>query len=335
MLSRTSAIHLLLNCRSEVMKSTIRIGHLGLLESAPLLVAHAQGFFAGENLDVELSCELGVAAICGRLSDQRIDGACLPAQMPVLLSLGAGVSRVPMTPVLLTSSQDLAIVLNSKAAAPEKHHRGETGVLKIGVLGHSSPACHLVRRWLQSNVGGMKEDPVYVSLAASQLLYFFEEGLIDGFCGLDPLPVLAVLSADGVIVTSSGVISPAHPGGVVALRTEFAKDRPAIMAPLARALRRGCEYCANPANREAVWALVLAQNPFILTSEEHRAVLLAQCPEDKPQRLSIRFDTTRGLIGVDTQGVRFIEQACRAALGAGERHLDLTGEIERLYMRAA
>ncbi len=317
------------------MKSTIRIGHLGLLDSAPLLAAQSLGYFTEEGLDVELSCELGVAAICGRLSDQRIDGACLPAQMPVLLSLGAGVSRVPMTPVLLTSSQDLAIVLNSKAAAPEKHPRGSGGVLKIGVLGHSSPACHLVRRWLQAETGGVKEDPVYVSLAASQLLYFFEEGLIDGFCGLDPLPILARLSADGVVVSSSGAISPSHPGGVVALRTEFAKDRPALAAPLARALRRACDFCAHPANRETVWSLVLAQNPFVLTSEEHRAALLTQSLEGKPGHISIRFENPRGQVGVDTQGARFIEQACRAALGAGERHLDIAGEIDRLYPRAA
>jgi two-component system, oxyanion-binding sensor len=240
-----------------------------------------------------------------------------------------------MTPVLLTSSQDLAIVLNSKAAAPDKHPRGAAGVLKIGVLGHSSPACHLVRRWLQSETGGIKEDPVYVSLAASQLLHFFEEGLIDGFCGLDPLPLLARLSADGVVVSSSGAISPAHPGGVVALRTEFAKDRPALTATLARALRRGCEFCANPANRKAVWSLVLAQNSFVLTTEEHRAALLALSLDSKQDHLSIRFETPRGAVGVDAQGARFIEHACRASLGAGERHMDIAGEIDRLYLRAA
>jgi ABC-type nitrate/sulfonate/bicarbonate transport system substrate-binding protein len=317
------------------MKSTIRIGHLGLLDSAPLLAARAGGYFASEGLDVVLSCELGVAALCGRLGDQRIDGACLPAQMPVLLSLGAGVARVPMTPILLTSTQDLAIVLNNKAASPEKHPRGASGVLKIGVLGHSSPACHLVRRWLQTESVATKEDPVYVSLAASQLLHFFEEGLIDGFCGLDPLPALAGLSADGVVVRSSGAIAPSHPGGVVSLRAEFAKDRPDISEPLARALRRGVEFCADPANNETVWSLVLAQNPFVLTSEEHRAALQAQSVASPSGRMSIRFESPRGHIGVDAQGARFIEQACRASLGSGDRSLDIAGEIDRLYLKAA
>jgi ABC-type nitrate/sulfonate/bicarbonate transport system substrate-binding protein len=317
------------------MKLQIRISHLGLLESAPLLAAHAQGFFKDEDLAVELSCDLGVAAICGRLGDQRVDGACLPAQMPVLLSLGAGTPRVPMTPILLTSSQDLAIVLSTKAATPDKPRRGASGVLKIGVLGHSSPACHLVRRWLQLQPGGGQEDPVYVSLAASQLIHFFEEGLIDGFCGLEPLPTLARLSADGVVVVSSKELAPSHPGGVVALRTEFVKDRPAIVAPFTRALRRGREFCADPANREKIWSLVLAQNPFSLTSEEHRAALLAQSAEPAANRPSIRFEAAKGPVGVDAQGARFIEHACRAALGASERHLDIAGEIDRLYLQAA
>ena len=80
---------------------------------------------------------------------------------------------------------------------------------------------------------------------------------------------------------------------------------------------------------------MLAQNPFALTSEEHRAALLAQSVGGAGARMSIRFGNTHGHIGVDAQGARFIEQACRASLGAGDRALDIAGEIDRLYLKAA
>jgi ABC-type nitrate/sulfonate/bicarbonate transport system substrate-binding protein len=313
------------------MKNTIRISHLGHLESAPLLAALDQGFFSQEKLAVELSCDLGVAAICGKLTDGRIDGACLPAQMPVLLSLGAGVSKVAMTPVFLVSSEDMALVLTPKASAPEKG-RPTSPVLKIGVLGHSSPGCHLVKTWIQAHPGVIKNDPVYVSLAASQLVHFFDEGLIDGFCGMDPMPALARIHGGGLIAATSATLSPHHPGSVIALRDEVLAERPAIAEPLARALRRGREFCAHAANHDKIWALLLAQNPYGYIPEDQRIALVQQFEAATGNALSRRFEARKKSNALDAAGARFIELACRAATGIAEKHFDFGAEIARIYL---
>jgi ABC-type nitrate/sulfonate/bicarbonate transport system substrate-binding protein len=313
------------------MRTPIRISHLGLLESAPLLVAQAHGFFAQEKLNVDLHCDLGVASICGKLSDQRIDGACLPAQMPVLLSLGAGVSKVAMDPVFLVSNQDMALVLTKKAAFPERG-KAAAPILKIGVLGHSSPGCHLVKSWLHAQAGSAKSDPVYVPLAASQLVHFFDEGLIDGFCGIDPLPALARLHAEAVIVATSATLSPRHPGSVVAIRSEFTAERPGIIPSLAKALKRGREFCAIPANHDKVWALLLAESPYGYITEDQRIALVQQF--EAGNAISTRFDSGKSPAAVDAQGARFIELACRASTGTVEKHFDFNAEIARLYLAA-
>jgi ABC-type nitrate/sulfonate/bicarbonate transport system substrate-binding protein len=315
------------------MKNPIRISHLGLLESAPLLVAQEHGFFAQEKLEVELHCDLGLASICGKLSDGRIEGACLPAQMPVLLSLGAGVGKVAMEPVFLVSNQDMALVLSPKASSQEKG-KPAPPVLKIGVLGHGSPGCHLVKSWLHAQPGTTKSEPVYVSLAASQLVHFFDEGLIDGFCGIDPMPALARLHGEAVIAATSATLSPRHPGSVVALRSELVAERPGLVEALARALRSGREFCANPANHDKVWALLLAQNPYGYITEDQRIALVQQFEASTGNAISSRFETPKNSGRVDAQGARFIELACRAATGIAEKHFDFGAEITRLYRAA-
>jgi ABC-type nitrate/sulfonate/bicarbonate transport system substrate-binding protein len=313
------------------MKIPIRISHLGLLESAPLLVARSHGFFDQEKLEIDLHCDLGVASICGKLSDKRIDGACLPAQMPVLLSLGAGISKVAMDPVFLVSNQDMALVLTKKAAFPERG-KATAPILKIGVLGHSSPGCHLVKSWLHAQSGPAKGEPVYVPLAASQLVHFFDEGLIDGFCGIDPMPALARIQSEAVIVATSATLSPRHPGSVVALRAELTLERPSLIPSLAKALQRGREFCANPANHDKVWSLLLAQNPYGYITEDQRIALVQQF--DAGNAISTRFESSKNVAAVDAQGARFIELACRAATGGVEKHFDFNAEIARLYRAA-
>jgi NitT/TauT family transport system ATP-binding protein/bicarbonate transport system ATP-binding protein len=175
---------------------------------------------------------------------------------------------------------------------------------------------------------------VYVSLAASQLVHFFDEGLIDGFCGMDPMPAIARLRGEAVVAAGSATLSPRHPGSVVAVRAELVTDRPGLASALARALQRGREFCASPANHDKVWTLLLSQNPYGHLSEDDRIALVQQFDKSSGNALSSRFETTKKTAGLDAQGARFIELACRAATGISEKHFDFAAEINRLYRAA-
>ncbi len=309
-------------------KIHLNIGHIGLLDAAPLLIAHERGFFEAEGLSVSLSCELGLATVFGKLAETRLDGACMPVQMPLLLSSGAGVPRVSMQAAVITSYQGTGIVMSKAKPASRAGGAG----LRIGVIAPGSSARLFLHRHQQLNPAGVLADATLVPVVASQLIDFFRDGMFDGFCGIDPLPTLAALRSDVVCVANSADLFPMHPGGVVALRAEVVERNPEVAAAWARALRRGCDECAEPAHQAEVWRVVLSQGPYLELDAESRKALSRVPGENGPGGSSIRFKTTANEATRVTEPEGFIDAACRSALGSSLRGLDLKAEIARAYL---
>ncbi|AHF90347.1 nitrate transporter [Opitutaceae bacterium TAV5] len=306
----------------------LHIGHIGLLDAAPLLVAQERGYFVGEGLQVTLSCQLGLATLCGKLADYRLHGACLPAPLPLLLSLGKGVPRVSMQVVSVCACQGMGIVMASSRPA------ARTAPLRIGVTTPGSAARLLWHRHQQLAANGSLAEAVLVPMAAGQLVDFLLEGMLDGFCGMDPLPALACLQGSGEIVADSAGLFPLHPGSVVALRADVAESQPQAAAALDRALTRACADCADPANRHELWQLLLAQCPYTDLSPALKAAL-ADPPDDDPSgRTSMRFESPadRGG-GLPAAAETFLEAACRSAIGPSARSMDIKAEIARVFGR--
>jgi ABC-type nitrate/sulfonate/bicarbonate transport system substrate-binding protein len=289
-------------------KIHLSIGHIGLLDAAPLLVARERGYFEAEGLSVSLSCELGLATVFGKLSESRLDGACLPVQMPFLLSVGASVPRVSMRASMVTSYQGTGIVITkarytSRVGGP---------ALRIGTVAPGTSA----RLFL---------------VVASQLMDFFRDGMFDGFCGIDPLPSLAGLRSDVVRIASSADLFPMHPGGVAALRTEVVERYPELSAAWTRALTRACEVCADPAEYAEIWNLVLSQGPYMELDSDSRKALAHPLDEYTASSSSIRFtNTQKGMARMEDPDA-FIDASCRSALGPSMRNFDIKSEIARVY----
>lgn len=305
-----------------MIKPRLHIAHIGLLDAAPLLVAQEQGYFAAESLDVVLSCELGLASVCGKLAERRIDGACVPAPLAVLLSLGAGLPRVPVQVVQVCARQGMGLVLTT-SRAPGAGNAGP----RVGVIAPGTPTRIFLQRLQQQSPAALPADVVTVPMAASQLLDFLREGMLDGFCGIDPLPALACLHGAAKIVADSASLLPMHPAGVVALQVELLEGNPKLAGAMGRALQRAREYCAAPANREDLWRLLLAQHPYVALDEAGRAALASG------DGTSMRFDG-RGHLAAG-EDVAFLEAACRGAIGPSARVLDLRAEIARVFAPCA
>lgn len=312
-------------------KIHLHIGHLGLLDAAPLLIARARGYFETEGLSVTLSCELGLATICGKLAESRLDGACLPVQLPLLLSAGAGVPRVSMQAASVTSYQGTGIVM---AKARQSSRAGGAG-LRIGVIAPGTSARLFLHRHQQLNPGGVLMDAVLVPAVAGQLIDFLSDGVFDGFCGFDPLPSLAALRPDIVYMTDSAELFPMHPGGVAALRTELVEGNPQVAAGWARVLARACEECANPAHQAEIWKLIFSQGLYAELDAASRAALVRSLEENRPGAPSIRFITSAKGGGRIADPEVFIDAVCRSALGSSLRGLDLKAEIARVYQLKA
>ena len=80
----------------------LRLGFIPLNDAAPLIVAKEKGFFAAEDLDVELSREASWANVRDRVAAGLIDGGHLLGPMPIAAT--EVFLRVIASPFLLESS---------------------------------------------------------------------------------------------------------------------------------------------------------------------------------------------------------------------------------------
>lgn len=313
------------------MLSHLRIGHIGLLDSAPLLVAHGSGFFADEGLTVTLSCELGLASVCGKLADERLDGACMPAPLPVLLSLGSGLARVPMRVVATTSWQGTGVVLAGSRVAAGLRAAG----VRIGVTAPGAPSRLILLKLSQVRDSSPASEVVQVPVAPSQMIEFLNDGMVDGICAGDPLPALACAAAGAVRVADSGELFPWHLGGVVALRTSRLELQPGIGAAVERAVARARELCADPARAGEIWRMVLAQAPYAGWGKEVCDPVIAAAAAGEGTLSGTRFASPEDQVGFSAATVAFLENACRGAASVSVRPADLKAEIARVYSRGA
>ena len=86
-------------------------GLRSLIDSAPLLIAHDQGFFADAGLQVDLSREPSWAGIRDRTAFSVLDAAPMTAPMPLAATLGVGGPKRPMLTGLVLSRGGNGITL--------------------------------------------------------------------------------------------------------------------------------------------------------------------------------------------------------------------------------
>lgn len=309
------------------MKNILQIGHIGLLDSGLIQVAREMGYFESEGLDVVLSCELGLATICGKLADHRLDGACLPAALPVLLTLGAGVPRVAMEVVQVCAYQGMGFVM---ATAPEGG-RPASAPVRMGVIAHGMPMRLLLHRLAQVAPKALPGEIVQVPMAASQLVDFLREGMLDGFCGMDPLPALARLHGGAEVIAESGTLFPMHPGSVLALRADVNGGAAAKAAAFGRALAKARKDCADLAKCEPVWRLLLAQRPYLELEAPVREALKKELSEGRPGWTSTRFGAPDAAQGLSVGAETYLEAACRSLAGNSARGLEMKAEIAKVF----
>lgn len=305
------------------MRHPLRIGHIALLGSAPLLVAQERDGFSGENLSVRLSCELGLAALCAKLADQKLDGACLPAPLAVMLAAGAGVARVPLRLATVCSWQGVGLVLprlQPKATSDNVAPR-------IGVLSPGTPCRLFLQKLAHFSLRSAPTDYTQIPVAASQLNEFLGEGIIDGICGYDPLPALACLEDSVNLVSDSSVLFPGHPGCVLVMRTDAVEGREHLLESLARALEAARDQCASPSGRATAARLVLAQAPY------------TRIPPDKLARLGSNLGTTlfapppSERAGLSPTSLEYLEMACLSSAGPATRIQDIRAALPGLLAR--
>jgi ABC-type nitrate/sulfonate/bicarbonate transport system substrate-binding protein len=235
----------------------VTVGHMPLLDAAPLLWAEHRGHFRSVGLDVTLVREVSWASLRDRLAYGALDAAQCLAPMAVAATLGADHVGVPLLTGLCLSQGGSAITI-SRGIAERLRITADTGVvdsaravgdfLRHGGqlrLAHVFPFSmhhYMLREWLA--LGGVDELTPGLELSAApppRMVRLLESGAVDGFCVGEPWNTAAVRGGLGIVVTPTSAIWDGGADKVLGVTREWAQRFPqthrALIAAVMMALK--------------------------------------------------------------------------------------------------
>lgn len=246
--------------------TNVRIGFVPLIDAAPVIVAHALGFFEREQVPVTLHRQLGWANVRDKLSFGHLDGSHALLGMPLtsylgrdslaeplvtLMSLGAGGNAITVRKELfdlgVQSAADLGQLIRTSP---------RMGMLMVGHVFSSSMHHYLMRDWLASADIHPDTDVKLCVIPPPQIADHMRGGYVDVFCVGEPWNTLARLQGFGAPIVATTDILPDHPEKVLAVTGRFAAQHPQVLVPLVRALLQACAWCDEEAHREELAALL-------------------------------------------------------------------------------
>jgi two-component system, oxyanion-binding sensor len=253
----------------------ITAGFMPLLDSALLVTAKEQGFAEEEGIELTLVRDISWANIRDRLAVGHFNVAHMLGPMPIACNLGltplAARTIVPMALGLGGNAVTVSAALWDQMAAagaqpdldPKRagtalaviaHARALNGAgpLRFAVVHPHSGHSYELRYWL-SACGVVPDRHVEIVIVPPPLMAdALATGAIDGYCVGEPWNTAAVLAGSGHIATVKAALWRSSPEKVLGADERWAEAEPQALAALLRALYRAAEWCADPANREAL-----------------------------------------------------------------------------------
>lgn len=309
------------------MKKVYRVGYVGLLDDAPLHVALSQGLFGDEGFSVELSCELGWAALSAKLATGTLAAANVSALHPLLPSIAHQPTHTHLEVITATSFAGLSVTLANEFTTLLKSKEPLPAPLRIGVAVPRGDAHVVLAAW-QKSIGLAPSEVVLVPLAVSQFVDALAESYVHGFVASDPITTQAQRLGRGVMVARSHDYFPYHPRSVTAVRAHLAIHDPEFCKALKFALRKARAFCARPEN----WPVVQE----ILNRESRGGRGLA--PENATTEAFGRSFPSNAFFEKETSsrqeldqgGIDFLRRACFATDPAF-RDQDVRAAINKVY----
>jgi two-component system, oxyanion-binding sensor len=265
----------------------VRLGMLRLTDAAPVVLAQEAGLFAAEDLDVVLSVEPSWANLADKLSYGLLDAAVMLPPLALAMSLGLRAAGTELLVPMSLSLNGNSVTLSTALAEPILDSRSalEAGRrLRALVPGRAPPRLAIVharsthhlllRYWLAAS--GIDPDR-YVSIGVippAEMVASLAAGRIDGFCAGAPWGVMAARDGLGRNVVTSAEIWRNHPEKCLAVRADWAQQRPVQLQALLCALLHAARRCDDPAEAPSLAAL-LAQDRYIGVPADAIAASLA------------------------------------------------------------
>ena len=267
---------------SAAMSAAITVGFIPLVDAALLVAARDIGFAEAEGLALDLVRDVTWANLRDRLAVGQIDAAHMLAPAALAVSLGSHQVKVPIaTPIALNRdgnalavSHDLAVRLagagyvagqgpGASAAAlgsviRSRQARGAADLVFATVYPYSMHSI-LLDAWLGG--AGLKSTGHGLRIEVIPPPFLVEAiraGEIDGFCSGAPWHALAAEQGHGIVLHLGTDLLPDAPEKVLAFRADDIDGRSDLCDALVRALVAAAGWCADPANRPRLAAILAA-----------------------------------------------------------------------------
>lgn len=253
----------------------VQIGFVPLVDCAPLVAAHAKGFFRAQGVAVELRKIQSWPQLLSRMQDGTYQAAHLLATTPVLVAAGSADARCGVVTAWTLSSSANAITLSnnlwkategSAAALADWLRSNPSATPTLGIVHPGGTQELAVREWLHRGGVEVGERVKLVACPPQEMTRRLREGVLDGFCAGEPWNQRATSSKLGGIVALGSELMPGVPEKVLAVRRDWHEAEPAAHAAILRALSDASAWLEEPGNLEEASRL-LADKNWVNTQE--------------------------------------------------------------------
>ena len=253
----------------------LRIGFIPLVDASALIVAVDKGFTAAEGLDVTLVREVSWSNVRDKLNIGLFDAAHLLAPVAIASSLGLAQVKVPIVAPFTLGVNGNAITVSpalhaaiiseidgnpadpmatAKALARVVAARRKAGKdpLTFGMTFPFSTHNYQLRFWMAAGGVDPDEDVRLVVLPPPYMVDSLANGHVDAFCVGAPWNSVAVDFGVGHILHFVSDILTRAAEKVLAVRENWSRENPLILAKLIRAHGRAADFIEDPAHRDEV-----------------------------------------------------------------------------------
>lgn len=263
----------------------LKLGIVSLCDCAPLVVAKERGFFAEQDLEVELSRERSWANIRDKVAVGALDGAQMLAGMPLSATLGLGNFRAPIITGIglnvggnaITVSEDLfrrmveadpaamarrPVTAKALKTVIESDRRAGRAPMTFAMVYPFSPHNYELRAWLAQAGIDPDRDVRLVVVPPPQMVANLSAGNIVGFCVGEPWNSLAATLGLGRLLITSQEIWSGRVEKVLGVRQAWADAAPEAHKALIKALLLAAQWADREENRAEV-AEIIARPAYV------------------------------------------------------------------------
>jgi bicarbonate transport system substrate-binding protein len=267
--------------------TTIKLGYIPIVESAPLIIAKEKGFFDKYGM-TEL--ELSKQASWGSARDNveigsgagGIDGGQWQMPMPYLITEGLitkNSNKIPMYVLAQLNTQGNGIAIAKK-------HLGQgigldlkgakDYILSFKQTGSPFKAAYTfakanqdfwIRYWFAAGGIDPDKDVELIAVPAAQTAANMRTGTMDGFTTGDPWPYRIINDEVGFIAALTADIWPFHPEEYLAIRADWVDKNPKATKAILKGLMEAQQWCDKPENREEMSMILAKGNYFDMPVE--------------------------------------------------------------------